>query len=65
MAARDSLTIRQTYERVLPSMGHVTFKGSVTQVADEMEDWYRSKPATASTSTRPSCPGRCRTWWTC
>jgi alkanesulfonate monooxygenase SsuD/methylene tetrahydromethanopterin reductase-like flavin-dependent oxidoreductase (luciferase family) len=43
MAARDGLTIRQTYERVLPSMGHVTFKGNATDVVDQMEDWYRSQ----------------------
>jgi FMN-dependent oxidoreductase (nitrilotriacetate monooxygenase family) len=43
MAARDNLTIRQTYQRVLPSMGHVVFKGSAKQVADMMEDWYTSQ----------------------
>jgi alkanesulfonate monooxygenase SsuD/methylene tetrahydromethanopterin reductase-like flavin-dependent oxidoreductase (luciferase family) len=43
MAKRDNLTIRQTYQRVLPSMGHTVFKGSAKQVADEMEDWYTSK----------------------
>jgi FMN-dependent oxidoreductase (nitrilotriacetate monooxygenase family) len=43
MAARDSLTIRQTYQRVLPSMGHVVFKGSPKHVADMMEDWYTSQ----------------------
>jgi alkanesulfonate monooxygenase len=43
MARRDNLTIRQTYQRVLPSMGHTVFKGSAKQVADEMEDWYTSQ----------------------
>jgi len=43
MAARDNLTIRQTYQRVLPSMGHTVFKGSPKQVVDEMQDWYESK----------------------
>ena len=42
MARRDHLTIRQTYERVLPSIGSPVFKGTPTQVADEMEDWYKS-----------------------
>jgi alkanesulfonate monooxygenase SsuD/methylene tetrahydromethanopterin reductase-like flavin-dependent oxidoreductase (luciferase family) len=42
-AQREKLTIRQTYERVLPSMGHIVFKGSASQVADEMADWYTSK----------------------
>ena len=43
MAKRDKLTIRQTFERVLPSMGHMIFKGSAKQVADEMATWYTEK----------------------
>ena len=43
MAARDGLTVRGTYERVLPSMGGNMVKGDPGQVADFMEDWYRSK----------------------
>lgn len=43
MATRDKLTIRQTYQRVLPSMGHVVFKGDAKQVADQMEHWHTSK----------------------
>ena len=45
MARRDNLTIRQTYERTLPALGGPVFKGSAAQVADEMEDWWRSKAA--------------------
>jgi len=43
MAARDRLTVRGTYERVLPSMAGNMAKGTPSQVADFMEDWYRSK----------------------
>ena len=43
MATRDKLTIRQTYERVLPSMGHIVFRGNPVQVADQMEAWYRGR----------------------
>lgn len=43
MATREKLTIRQTYERVIPSVGHVLMKGSAMQIADQMEDWYKSK----------------------
>ena len=39
-AAREGLTIRQTYKRILPQMGGNTFKGSVKQVVDVMEDWF-------------------------
>ncbi|MEZ3159585.1 LLM class flavin-dependent oxidoreductase [Microbacterium sp. BWT-B31] len=42
MAAKEGLTIRQTYERVLPSMGHVLFKGTAVTVADQIEEWYRT-----------------------
>jgi alkanesulfonate monooxygenase len=42
VARREGLTIRQTYERMLPSFGHVVIKGDGAQVADVIEDWYRS-----------------------
>ncbi|WP_235907916.1 LLM class flavin-dependent oxidoreductase [Siccirubricoccus phaeus] len=42
MAQREGLTVRQTYQRVVPSIGHVLFKGTPVQIADQMEDWYRS-----------------------
>jgi FMN-dependent oxidoreductase (nitrilotriacetate monooxygenase family) len=43
MAARESLSVRDTYERILPSMGGNMVKGDPVHVADVMEDWYRSK----------------------
>ncbi|MCX7364538.1 MAG: LLM class flavin-dependent oxidoreductase [Alphaproteobacteria bacterium] len=43
MATREGLSVRRTYERVLPSMGGNTVKGDPVQVADMMEDWYASK----------------------
>jgi N-acetyl-S-(2-succino)cysteine monooxygenase len=43
MAQKERLTVRQTYERILPSMGHVLFKGDAMQVADQMEEWYRGQ----------------------
>jgi alkanesulfonate monooxygenase len=43
MAAREKLTIRQTYERIIPSMGHIVFRGNPVQVADQMEEWYRGR----------------------
>ena len=56
MATRDNLTIRQTYQRVLPSMGHTVFKGSAKQVADEMEDWYTSKACDGFNVLTPVLP---------
>lgn len=43
MAAREGLTVRRTYERILPSMGGNMVKGTAADVADVMEDWYASK----------------------
>lgn len=43
MAAREGLTVRATYQRILPSMGGNTVKGNPAQVADMMEDWFTSK----------------------
>jgi alkanesulfonate monooxygenase SsuD/methylene tetrahydromethanopterin reductase-like flavin-dependent oxidoreductase (luciferase family) len=56
MAKRDKLTVRQTYERILPSMGHVTMKGSVSQVCDEIEDWYTSKACDGFNINMPVMP---------
>ncbi len=41
MAARERLTVRETYERVLPSMSGSMVRGTASQVADVLEDWYR------------------------
>ena len=41
MAERERLSVRQTYERVLPSMSGSMVRGTASQVADVLEDWYR------------------------
>jgi alkanesulfonate monooxygenase SsuD/methylene tetrahydromethanopterin reductase-like flavin-dependent oxidoreductase (luciferase family) len=56
MAKRDNLSVRQTYERVLPSMGHVFFKGTPNQIADEMEDWYKSNACDGFNIMTPVLP---------
>ncbi len=56
MARRDNLSIRQTYERTLPALGGPVFKGSAAQVADEMEDWWRSKAGDGFTIMAPLQP---------
>jgi FMN-dependent oxidoreductase (nitrilotriacetate monooxygenase family) len=58
MAKRDNLSIRQTYERVLPSMGHIVFRGNPQQVADQMEEWYRGKACDGFNVGMPVMP-RC------
>jgi FMN-dependent oxidoreductase (nitrilotriacetate monooxygenase family) len=56
MAAREGLTIRQTYNRILPSMGGNMIKGTPTQVADEMEAWYTSKACDGFVLSMPVLP---------
>ena len=58
MATRDNLTVRQTYQRVLPSMGHATFRGSAKQVAEEMADWFTCKACDGFNVQMPVMP-RC------
>ena len=43
MASRERLTVRQTYERILPSMGGSMVRGTAAHVADVLEDWYRGR----------------------
>lgn len=57
MSEREGgLTIRQTYERVLPSMGQTVFKGTPVQIADQMEEWYLAGAADAFNVGFPVMP---------
>jgi FMN-dependent oxidoreductase (nitrilotriacetate monooxygenase family) len=56
MAQREDLTIRQTYERVLPSLGHPVFKGDPVQVADQMEEWIRDSACDGFMISAPYMP---------
>jgi len=40
MAKRENLTIKDLYLRLAGARGKRTIKGSVKQVADEMEEWF-------------------------
>lgn len=40
MAKAEHLTIRQLYERVVPSVGNAALIGTAVQVADTMEEWF-------------------------
>lgn len=42
VAHRENLTIRETYERFLPSFGHVVLIGDGNTIADQIADWYAS-----------------------
>ena len=56
MAERDGLTVRQTYERILPSMGGNMAKGNPVQVADFLEDWYSGKACDGFVLSMPVQP---------
>lgn len=56
MAAAENMTIRQTYQRVIATMGHPVFRGTGKDVADQMEDWYRSQACDGFMITTPSVP---------
>ncbi len=55
-ARREGLSIRQSYERTLPSIGSPLFKGTPKQVADMMEDWYTSQACDGFTILSPLAP---------
>ena len=57
MAGRDGLTIRQTYQKVLPARGHFLIKGDPIHVADQMQDWYESKACDGFNIVAPYLPG--------
>ena len=57
MAKRENFSIRQTYERVIPTVGHVLMKGDGKQVADQMEDWYKSQACDGFNIHIPHQPG--------
>ena len=44
-ARRDNLTVRQVYERLLVSKGHRQLIGSVTEVADSLQEWFEGSGA--------------------
>jgi len=56
MIRRENLTIRQAYERLLPSIGSPLFKGSPTKIADLMEEWWTDKAGDGFTVMAPVQP---------
>lgn len=56
-AHREGLSIRQTYQKVLPARGHLVLIGNPTQVADQMQDWYESKACDGFNIVAPYLPG--------
>ncbi len=42
MVETEAPTIREVYERFVPTFGHPIFKGGPREVADQMEEWFTS-----------------------
>jgi FMN-dependent oxidoreductase (nitrilotriacetate monooxygenase family) len=45
LARRENLTIRQLYQRLSGARAHRSLYGTVTEIADSLEHWYRSGAA--------------------
>ncbi|TDH57594.1 LLM class flavin-dependent oxidoreductase [Dankookia rubra] len=56
MAAAENLTVRQTYKRILPQMAGNLFKGSAMQVADQMEEWFKTQACDGFMIAAPVVP---------
>jgi alkanesulfonate monooxygenase len=57
MAKRDNLTIRQLYEAISGSRGHMTLCGSAKTVADTLEEWFTTGAADGFNILFPTLPG--------
>jgi alkanesulfonate monooxygenase SsuD/methylene tetrahydromethanopterin reductase-like flavin-dependent oxidoreductase (luciferase family) len=55
-AQAQGLTIRKTYERVVMGSGGCCFKGSFTQVADEMAEWFTGQACDGFVISGPVMP---------
>ena len=56
MAAREGLTVRQTCERTLPSMGGNVAKGGPKEIADVFEAWWAEKACDGFVMSFPVLP---------
>ena len=56
-AKREKLTIRQLYTRQIGSHGVYSMIGSATDIADEMEQWFRERGADGFNIMASDYPG--------
>ena len=57
LARRDNLTIRELYLRISGARGHQQVVGSITQVADQLQQWFEEEGADGFNIMSPSLPG--------
>jgi len=56
-AQRDSLTIRQLYQKFCSTRGHCSLIGTPVDVADQMQAWYEGEAADGFNFIAPWLPG--------
>jgi alkanesulfonate monooxygenase len=54
LAREENLTIRELYQRYSGARGNLTIKGTATQIADQMEEWFCNE-AVDGFLIQPSC----------
>jgi hypothetical protein len=57
MARKENLTIKETALRVAGARGKAVVKGSPTQIADQMEEWFRGAGCDGFNLMPPFLPG--------
>jgi FMN-dependent oxidoreductase (nitrilotriacetate monooxygenase family) len=57
LARRDNLTIRDLYLRIAGARGHQQVVGSITQVADQLQQWFEEEGADGFNIMSPWLPG--------
>ncbi len=57
IAKADNLSVRQLVGRITAARGHWVVVGSASQVADQIEDWFRSGAADGFNVLPPTLPG--------
>ena len=54
---RENLTIRQLYQRVAGARGHREISGTPSQIADQLEEWFKNGAADGFNIMPPYLPG--------
>lgn len=56
LAKRESLTIRQLYQKVSVARGHRVVIGTAASIADQLEDWFHNEAADGFNILAPTLP---------
>ena len=57
LARREGLTIRQLYLRIAGARGHRHIRGTPTQIADQLQEWFEEGAADGFNIMPPYLPG--------